>query len=126
MQGGIERVYIFQVAAACACAQGLQHLVQAETHILHMFQCLNLHYLSTFLIITETTGQGQSIPFVKSIPFCNIKAAEEEGTHGRLVASKHVSLFGNSGSSCALCCIDGKNASDALHILCTVLSSLGR
>ena len=56
MQGGIGRVYIFQVAAVCVCAQGLQHLVQAETRVLHMFECLNLHYLSTFHAITETTG----------------------------------------------------------------------
>ena len=56
MQGGIGRVYIFQVAAACAYAQGLQHLVQAEMRVLRMFQCLNLHYLSTFLTITETAG----------------------------------------------------------------------
>ena len=65
MQGGIGRVYIFQVAAACACAQGLQHLVQAKMRILRMFQCLNLHYLSTLLAITETTGQSQPVPFVE-------------------------------------------------------------
>ena len=51
-----QQVLFSQVAVVCMCAQGLQHLVQAKTRILRMFQCLNLHYLSTFLAITETTG----------------------------------------------------------------------
>ena len=52
---------------------------------------------------------------MKSILFCYIKAIEEEGTHGRLVASKQKSLL--EFFIMCTCYIDEKNASNALHIL---------
>ena len=118
-----KSVYLPSSSSVCVCSRAAAPCASWNMLFCACFNAFNLHYLSTFLAITETTGQGQPVPFVKSIPFCNMKATEEEGTHGRLVASKDISLFRNSWSSCTLCCIDGKNANDALHILCTVLNS---